>query len=230
MRGSIRPKTRRHTALLVAATLAAALPATAKQPETDDEKTLYYLGVLAGGSLTRFQLTEDELEFVQIGIADVVAGNTIDLDRKKYGQLAQMLMRNRVEKSRAAENEASRKFLAEEAKKPGMRKLDSGLLVEELVAGTGPSPEPDDTVEVHYHGMLSNGTVFDSSVDRGQTFTTALARVVRCWQEGVTTMSVGGKSRLVCPPELGYGDAGAPPAIPGGAALVFEVELIRIVE
>lgn len=230
MKRSIRLETRRHTALLVAAALAAALPATAKQPETEEEKTLYYLGVMAGSSLTRFQLTEAEIEFVKSGIADVATGKALDLDRRKYGQAAQLLMKTRVEQSTAAAKEASRKFLAEEANKPGVRKLDSGLLVEELVAGTGRSPTADDTVEVHYHGTLTDGTIFDSSVDRGQPFKTALARVVRCWQEGVVTMSVGGKSRLVCPAELGYGDAGAPPRIPGGAALVFEIELISIVE
>ena len=81
---------------------------------------------------------------------------------------------------------------------------------------------------MHYTGRLRDGTVFDSSVERGQTFKTPLSRVVRCWQQGVAEMRVGGKGRLLCPSDLAYGDNGSPPSIPGGAALVFEVELISI--
>ncbi len=229
MTGSIRPSMRLHWLLATAAALAIALPASAKQPDTEEEKTLYYLGVLAGGSLTRFALSDDEIELVQSGLADVLAGKALELDRREYGQRAQSLMQARQKQAASVEQEKAREFLAKQAAKSGVRTLDSGMLVEELVAGTGKSPTASDTVEVHYQGMLRDGSVFDSSVERGQPFKTPLSQVVRCWQEGVPTMRVGGKSRLICPPELAYGDRGAPPSIPGGAALVFEVELLGIV-
>jgi FKBP-type peptidyl-prolyl cis-trans isomerase FkpA len=82
---------------------------------------------------------------------------------------------------------------------------------------------------VHYHGTLRNGTVFDSSVDRDTPATFPLDRVIPCWTEGVAMMKVGGKAKLVCPSDIAYGDAGRPPSIPGGAALVFDVELLEIV-
>jgi len=97
-----------------------------------------------------------------------------------------------------------------------------------IKAGTGPTPKPSDTVKVHYHGTLTDGTVFDSSVQRGQPATFQLSGIIPCWKEGLQLMKVGGKSRLVCPPELAYGDRGAPPRIKPGATLVFEVELLEI--
>ncbi len=105
---------------------------------------------------------------------------------------------------------------------------DSGLVIEHLVKGSGPSPKATDTVRVHYHGTFSDGRVFDSSVQRGEPASFPLNRVIRCWTEGVQQIQVGGKARLTCPPELAYGARGAPPRIPPNATLVFEVELIGI--
>ena len=98
----------------------------------------------------------------------------------------------------------------------------------EIKPGTGESPKATDTVKVHYHGTLRDGTVFDSSVDRGEPATFPLNRVIACWTEGVQKMKVGGKSKLICPASIAYGDRGAPPKIMPGAALVFEVELLGI--
>jgi FKBP-type peptidyl-prolyl cis-trans isomerase len=106
----------------------------------------------------------------------------------------------------------------------------SGLEYTELKAGTGESPKRTNVVEVHYHGTFEDGSVFDSSVDRGKPATFPLTRVIRCWTEGVTMMRVGGKSRLVCPPNIAYGARGMPPRIPPNATLTFEVELLRIVK
>ena len=230
MMGPSRPTMRSllRLATLAILALAVAIPATAKKPETEDEKTLYFLGVLAGQSLTRFHLEPDEVEIVKQGLSDSLSGEAMELDRATYGEAAQALLRTRQAKIAAVEKEASAAFIQAEAAKEGVRTLPSGVLIEDLVAGTGEQPTVTDTVEVHYHGTLRDGTVFDSSVERGQTFKTPLGRVVRCWQEGVAAMRVGGKSRLICPSDLAYGDSGAPPSIPGGAALVFEVELIGI--
>jgi FKBP-type peptidyl-prolyl cis-trans isomerase FkpA len=106
-------------------------------------------------------------------------------------------------------------------------KTNSGLVYRELKPGTGPHPKPSDSVKVHYRGTLVDGTEFDSSYKRNEPAQFQLNQVVRCWTEGVQMMGVGGKSVLVCPSDLAYGDQGRP-GIPGGATLVFEIELLGI--
>ena len=108
--------------------------------------------------------------------------------------------------------------------------MPSGLRYVDLVAGTGASPVAGDQVEVHYTGWLEDGKKFDSSLDRGQPFVFPLGagRVIRGWDEGVASMKVGGRRRLIIPPDLGYGNRGAGRVIPPGATLVFEVELLRL--
>jgi FKBP-type peptidyl-prolyl cis-trans isomerase FkpA len=105
---------------------------------------------------------------------------------------------------------------------------DSGLRMTILAPGDGPSPAASDVVRVHYHGTFEDGSVFDSSVERGQPAVFPLNRVIPCWTEALQRMKVGGKARLVCPPQIAYGKRGAPPTIPPDATLVFEVELLGI--
>lgn len=106
----------------------------------------------------------------------------------------------------------------------------SGLQIEELVLGTGPAAATGDTVSVHYVGTLTDGTQFDSSIDRGQPYdvTIGVSSVIDGWTEGLVGMQVGGKRRLTIPPELGYGATGYPPIIPGDATLIFEIELLAL--
>lgn len=106
----------------------------------------------------------------------------------------------------------------------------SGLQYEELLEGQGASPQAGQTVSVHYTGWLTDGTKFDSSVDRGQPFEFQIGQgqVIKGWDEGVMTMKIGGKRKLTIPPQLGYGDRGAGNVIPPGATLVFEVELLGL--
>jgi len=125
-------------------------------------------------------------------------------------------------------NNDSQAFLAKAAAEPGAQQTASGLVYREITAGSGASPKATDTVKVHYRGTLINGKEFDSSYARNQPAEFPLNAVIPCWTEGVQKMKVGGKSRLVCPSSIAYGDAGAPPDIPGGATLIFEIELLGI--
>src|SRR5678810_933259 len=121
-------------------------------------------------------------------------------------------------------------YLDKAAAEQGAEKTASGLVYRELTPGTGASPKATDTVKVHYRGTLTSGVEFDSSYARNEPAEFPLNRVIPCWTEGVQKMKLGGKARLVCPAAIGYGDRGSPPKIPGGATLVFEVELLEIVQ
>jgi FKBP-type peptidyl-prolyl cis-trans isomerase FkpA len=121
----------------------------------------------------------------------------------------------------------SKTYIEKAMKEPGARMTAIGSVYKELTPGTGASPKATDTVKVNYRGAFMDGTEFDSSYKRGQPAEFPLNRVIRCWTDGLQMMKVGGKSRLVCPSDTAYGDAGRP-GIPGGATLVFEVELLGI--
>jgi len=119
-------------------------------------------------------------------------------------------------------------YLEKAAAEPGAVRTPSGLIYRELRAGSGASPRASDMVTVNYRGTLVDGTEFDSSYKRNEPATFPLGQVIPCWTEGVQKMKVGGKSQLVCPASIAYGEQGSPPTIPGGATLIFEVELLRI--
>lgn len=121
-------------------------------------------------------------------------------------------------------------YLDKAAKAKGAVKTASGAVVVPLKAGKGAAPNAGNVVKVHYTGKLTNGKVFDSSVQRGTPAEFPLGGVIPCWTEGVQKIKVGGKARLVCPPETAYGESGSPPVIPPNATLDFEVELLAIVK
>ncbi len=125
--------------------------------------------------------------------------------------------------------QAASTFLAENARKPGVKTTESGLQVEILSAGEGPTPTLEDTVAVHYEGRLADGTVFDSSLERGQPAIFKVGDVIKGWQEGLQMMRPGGHARFTIPPALGYGAKGAGGVIPPNAVLVFDVQLLGIV-
>jgi len=114
------------------------------------------------------------------------------------------------------------------AKEKGAVKTSSGMVYRSVKDGKGKSPSAADTVEVNYRGTLTNGKEFDSSYKRHQSISFPLSRVIPCWTEGVQMMKVGGKAKLVCPPELAYGSQGAGSDVPPNATLIFEVELLNI--
>jgi FKBP-type peptidyl-prolyl cis-trans isomerase FkpA/FKBP-type peptidyl-prolyl cis-trans isomerase FklB len=214
------------------ALIAPALPAqetgNTQELTTEDEKTLYAMGLIVSRQIGQLGLSEAELEIVGSGMVDGALGRTPKVDLQTYGPKLQEFAQGRMMAQAKVEKAESEAWVAAEAAKPGAVKTASGLVITEITAGTGASPQATDTVKVHYHGRLRDGTVFDSSVDRGEPAQFALNAVIPCWTEGVQQIKVGGKSRLVCPSAIAYGDQGRP-GIPGGAALDFEVELLEIV-
>ncbi len=216
--------------VIVVALLASAAPIHAAdvQPKTDEEKTIYTLGLLLSRNLAPFALTEKELEFVQEGLADGVLNRPKKAEAQTYGPKIQELQKSRAAALAETEKKSSAAFLEKAAAEKGAKKTASGLIISEITPGTGPSPKATDKVKVHYTGTLIDGTVFDSSVKRGQPATFPLNGVIPCWTEGVQLMKVGGKSKLICPSSIAYGDRGQPPLIKPGATLIFEVELLEI--
>jgi FKBP-type peptidyl-prolyl cis-trans isomerase FkpA len=196
----------------------------------DEQKSLYAIGVAVSQSLSGLALSESELEIVKSGLSDGVLQRPLKVDPKAYGAKVQQLVQARAATIAEKEKKAGVAYLAKAAAEPGAKKTESGAIVTVLKEGKGPSPKASDTVKVHYQGTLLDGTVFDSSIQRGQPATFPLGNVIKCWTEGVQEIKVGGKSRLVCPANIAYGDSGRAPTIRPGATLVFEVELLEIVK
>jgi FKBP-type peptidyl-prolyl cis-trans isomerase len=194
----------------------------------EDEKTAYAIGLALGRDLGSFHLSDGELAQVTEGLRDASQGRAPKVDVDAEMPRIQALHEARKAAGAAEEAKAGEAFLAAAAAEPGAEKLASGLVYRELTPGSGASPSASDTVKVHYHGTLRDGKVFDSSRERGEPAQFPLARVIPCWTEGVQKMKVGGKSRIVCPASIAYGDRGAPPHILPGAVLAFEVELLEI--
>ena len=216
--------------LVSAALLASAIVAGAADLKTDDDKTLYALGLALSRNLSVFSLKPAELDMVQQGLADGVLGKQPQVDFDAYATKIQNLAKARSSAMADVEKKQATEFLDKAAAEKGAKKTSSGLIYTEIKPGTGDSPKASDRVKVHYNGTLRDGTVFDSSVKRGEPATFPLNGVIPCWTEGVQLMKVGGKSKLVCPSSIAYGDRGQPPNIKPGAPLVFEVELIEIVK
>jgi FKBP-type peptidyl-prolyl cis-trans isomerase FkpA len=186
---------------------------------TDDQKTIYALGASVYESLAPLYLSPAELEIVKRAITDAAAKKPA-IDVSAWEPKIQAL-------GNAREKAASQAYLVKAALQPGATKTESGLIYRELTAGTGASPKATDTVKVNYRGTFVNGNEFDSSYRRNQPAEFPLNGVIACWTEAVQKMKAGGKSVLVCPSNIAYGDAGRP-SIPGGATLIFEIELLGV--
>ncbi len=204
--------------------------ARAQELKTDDEKTLYSIGVAISKSLDVFNLTPAEFDVVKRGLTDGVTGKKtlVELDQntqQKINQFAQARMAQAAEKNKAA----SKAFLDKAAKEKGAQKTASGLIYTSVKEGSGPSPKDTDTVKVNYKGTFIDGKEFDSSAKHGKPAEFAVNQVIPCWTEGLQKMKVGGKAKLVCPSSIAYGDRGNA-AIPAGSTLVFDVELLEIVK
>jgi FKBP-type peptidyl-prolyl cis-trans isomerase FkpA len=193
---------------------------------TDDDKTIYALGLSIYRSLSQFDLSPAEVELVKQALTDAAVNKPAE-DLSTWGPKIQGFSQARSARVAEREKTLSKEYLAKAAAQAGAVKTESGLVYQELRAGTGASPKATDTVKVNYRGTLVNGTEFDSSYSRNEPAVFALNSVIPCWTEGLQKMKVGGKATLVCPSEIAYGEQGRP-SIPGGAALIFEIELLDI--
>ena len=214
--------------IVVVFVLLLAMPVWAAQPQTEDQKTLYALGAHMTRQLSIFNLTAEEFEFVKEGVADAASGKKLAAEPEAYREKINALAQTRLQVAAQKQKELSKSYLENAAKEKGAETTASGLIYRQIKAGNGVKPKASDLVKVHYTGTFIDGKEFDSSVKRGQPAEFPLGQVIPCWSEGVGKMKVGGKAKLVCPSDLAYGDQGRPPLIPGGAALVFDVELLEV--
>lgn len=206
-----------------------AAPAAGASGLNEDQKTLYFLGQAVSSKIKQFEFTADETRFIIQGFSESLAGETGKVD-ETYGMKLNEYLAKKQQAVVAKQKEAAKPFLEKMAKEKGAQKLASGAIIIPVKEGKGANPTAADMVKVHYHGTFPDGKVFDSSVDRGTPAEFPLGGVIPCWTEGVQKMKVGGKAKLVCPSDTAYGDQGAGGTIPGGATLLFEVELLEILK
>ncbi|MGB0466974.1 MAG: FKBP-type peptidyl-prolyl cis-trans isomerase [Pontibacterium sp.] len=221
----------------LAAALATALTAPsafAFELTTEEQKLSYSLGLIVGGQLKN-DVADVDLEAFQQGIQVIYEDGKPMLTPEQVNEVMQAFQQKKAEVQREqmaqiaqGNQEKGLKFMAENAKKDGVKSTESGLQYEVLTAGTGAHPTAEDTVKVHYRGTLVDGTEFDSSYARGEPVSFPLNGVIPGWTEGVQLIKEGGKARLVIPSDLAYGPGGMGNAIGPNETLVFEVELLEI--
>ena len=202
--------------------------AAAPEPTTDEQKTLYALGLAINQSLGNFALSEPEFDLVKSGITDGFFKRP-KVDLQTFGLKISELQQARALLIAEAEKKAGAPFLAKAAAESGAKKTESGAILTTIREGNGSTPKVTDMVKVHYLGTLIDGTVFDSTAKQGAPATIRINEMSKCWVEGMQQMKVGSKSKLVCPSSLAYRDKGLPPLIKPGATLVFEIDLLEIV-
>lgn len=199
------------------------------------DKVSYALGLGIGRQLAQMGANDLSIEDFAAAIKDVIAGNELKVSNREAQTIVQEYFRKKEEKLNAERAEQGKvakaegeKYLAENAKKEGVTVLPSGLQYMVLKEGNGNKPKATDTVKCHYEGFLIDGTVFDSSVERGEPAEFALNQVIAGWTEGLQLMQEGAKYRFFIPYILGYGEGGAGASIPPFATLIFDVELLEV--
>jgi FKBP-type peptidyl-prolyl cis-trans isomerase FklB len=200
----------------------------AQNLNTEMEKVSYSLGVNVAKSVKVQGLESIDSDAIAKAFKDVFEGNTLEISEEEANIVLQDYFGKLANEKQKANVEAGQKFLDENAKRDGVVTTATGLQYEVLKEGSGDSPKETDNVTVHYHGTLIDGTVFDSSVDRGQPATFPVNGVIPGWVEALQLMNPGAKYKLFIPSNLAYGERGAGGAIGPNATLVFEVELISI--
>lgn len=199
--------------------------------ETEDQKTQYAIGVMFGEQISSINPTEEELAVIMRGIEDVTQNkkDKLDINPQDYQMQINQFVKRKMSVKSDEEKEKGKKYIENFLKDKECKKTESGIAYKIIKQGSAKHAKATDTVKVHYEGKLVDGTIFDSSIERQQEAQFRLDRVIKGWTEGMQLVGEGGKVLLVIPSDLAYGDAGAPPKIPGGATLVFEVELIQII-
>ncbi len=200
------------------------------------DKVSYALGLGIGQQLAQMGADDLNIDDFAAAIKDVISGNELKVQHRDAQQIVQEYFQKKEQKLSAqraeagkVHKEAGEKYLSENAKKEGVVTLPSGLQYQVLKAGNGRKPSAKDTVKCHYEGFLIDGTVFDSSIQRGEPATFPLQQVIAGWTEGLQLMQEGAKYRFFIPYRLAYGEGGAGASIPPFAALIFDVELIQVV-
>jgi len=200
----------------------------AQNLNTEMEKVSYSLGVNVAKSVKNQGLESIDSEAIAQAFTDVFEGNELKISEQESNVILQEYFGKLAQKAQSQNVEAGQKFLAENAKREGVVTTATGLQYEVLAEGSGDSPKETEQVTVHYHGTLIDGTVFDSSVERGQPATFPVNGVIPGWVEALQLMKPGAKYKLFIPSDLAYGERGAGGAIGPNATLIFEVELISI--
>tara|TARA_B100000497_G_C7689273_1_gene418576 strand:- start:1950 stop:2612 length:663 start_codon:yes stop_codon:yes gene_type:complete len=200
----------------------------AQNLNTEMEKVSYSLGVNVAKSVKNQGLESIDSEAIAQAFTDVFEGNELKISEQESNVILQEYFGKLAQKAQSQNVEAGQNFLAENAKRDGVVTTATGLQYEVLTEGSGDSPKETDQVTVHYHGTLIDGTVFDSSVERGQPATFPVNGVIPGWVEALQLMNPGAKYKLFIPSNLAYGERGAGGAIGPNATLIFEVELISI--
>ena len=200
----------------------------AQNTNSEMEKVSYSLGVSIATNVKSQGLEQVDYESLTNAFRDVFENNQLQISENESNMILQDYFGKLANKKKQANIEAGKNFLNENAQRDGVTTTESGLQYEVLKEGTGNLPKETDKVTVHYHGTLIDGTVFDSSVDRGEPATFPVNGVIPGWVEALQLMKVGAKYKLFIPSDLAYGERGAGGAIGPNSTLVFEVELISI--
>lgn len=199
------------------------------------DKLSYALGLGIGRQLAQMGANDINIDDFALAIKDVIAGNELKVSNREaqtivqsyFAEQEKKLQAERAENGKAA-REAGEKYLAENAKKDGVVTLASGMQYQVIKEGEGRQPKATDSVKCHYEGFLVDGTLFDSSIQRGEPAVFGLQQVIAGWTEGLQLMKEGAKYRFFIPYMLGYGESGAGQSIPPYSALIFDVELIKV--
>jgi FKBP-type peptidyl-prolyl cis-trans isomerase FklB len=192
------------------------------------DSVAYAIGTSIGSSMKKDGLDSLNLEILKMGLMTSMKGDSVLIDPMKSQMVIQNYLQEKQKVKGDANLAAGKKFLDENRTKPGVKELPDGLQYLVMKEGTGPIPTATDTVQVHYHGTLIDGTVFDSSVDKGQPIEWPVGKFIQGWTEALEMMKVGSKWKLFVPPSLGYGERGSGAKVPANATLIFEMELLGI--